>query len=145
LAGFGGRLRALREAHESADGARGHTRARWASRLQVSPAMYGRWEAGKHLPKFEDLFRICQLFRVDPNYLVAGILSPHLKPWLLRALKDAMKDPDRQISLEADWWRNRTEAFRLADQELADAARSNTSRNPPTSFPPKRKTPKRPK
>jgi transcriptional regulator with XRE-family HTH domain len=141
MAGFGERLRHLREAYEQRDGPRGHTRAQWARRLQVSPAMYGRWEAGKFLPRFEDLLRISQLFRVDPNYLVAGILSAHLRPWLVRALQEA----NPRIALEADWWKNRSEAFVQADQELTGAARSNTSSGPPPSFPSKRKTPKRPK
>ena len=141
MAGFGERLRHLREAYEQRDGPRGHTRAQWARRLQVSPAMYGRWEAGKFLPRFEDLLRISQLFRVDPNYLVAGILSGHLRPWLVRALQEA----NPRIELEADWWKNRSEAFVQADQELAGAARTNTLRQPPPSFPSKRKTPKRPK
>jgi hypothetical protein len=55
MAGFGERLRHLRQAYEERDGPRGHTRAQWAKRLRVSPAMYGRWESGKFLPRFEDL------------------------------------------------------------------------------------------
>ena len=141
MQGFAERLRHLRQAYEERDGPNGHTRVRWARRLQVSPAMYGRWKAGKNLPKFEDLLRISQLFRVDPNYLVAGILSAHLRPWLVRALRAA--NPD--ILLEADWWKNRSEAFLQADQELADAARTNTFPKLPGSSPTRRKTPKSPK
>jgi transcriptional regulator with XRE-family HTH domain len=141
MEGFGERLRHLRQAYEERDGPRGHTRAQWAKRLQVSPAMYGRWEAGRNLPRFEDLLRISQLFRVDPNYLVAGLLSAHLRPWLVRALREA----NPRILLEADWWKNRSEAFLQADQELADAARSNTLSESPPTFPSKRKTQKRPK
>lgn len=133
MQGFAERLRHLRQAYEERDGPNGHTRVRWA--------LYGRWEAGKNLPKFEDLIRISQLFRVDPNYLVAGVLSARLSPWLVRALQEA--NPD--ILLEADWWKNRSEAFLQADQELADAERSNTLPKLPGSSPTRRKTPKRPK
>jgi transcriptional regulator with XRE-family HTH domain len=141
MAAFGERLRDLRQAYEERDGPRGHTRSQWAKRLRVSPAMYGRWEAGKFLPRIEDLLRICQLFRVDPNYLVAGILSAQLRPWLVRALREA----NPRIEFEADWWKRRSEAFLQADQELADAARTNALPEPPRSSPRKRKTPHRPK
>jgi transcriptional regulator with XRE-family HTH domain len=137
MEGFGDRLRDLRQAYAERDGEREHTKAQWAKRLHVSPAMYGRWETGRHLPKFLDLLRISLLFRVDPNYLIAGVLSQYLRPWLRRALKAS----NPELLDEADYWKRRTEAFLQVSRELAGEERTDrTSPKPPNVFSTKRKT-----
>jgi transcriptional regulator with XRE-family HTH domain len=137
MEGFGDRLRDLRQAYAERDGEREHTKAQWAKRLHVSPAMYGRWETGRHLPKFLDLLRISLLFRVDPNYLIAGVLSPHLRPWLQRSLRQ--RNPE--LLGEADYWQRRSELFSQASQALGSEERSGrTSPKPPVVFSTKRKT-----
>lgn len=119
MKGLGERLHLLRSAYADKFGKEHHTKKRWAERLWVSPAMYGRWESGAHLPKFVDLLRISLLFRVDPNYLVAGVLSEHLAEWLYRALKAG----NPELLDAADYWQRQSELFAQANQELADAAR----------------------
>ena len=114
MAGFGERLRSLRHAYAVKFGAEHHTKARWAKRLWVSPGMYGRWESGKNLPKFVDLLRISLLFRVDPNYLIAGVLSEHLAQWLYRALKAG----NPELLDAADYWQRQSELFSRASQAL---------------------------
>lgn len=126
MRGFGERLRVLRHAYAEQFGGQQHTKARWARRLYVSPAMYGRWEAGKHLPKWVDLLRISVLFRVDPNYLVAGILAGRLEQWLYRALADAIPG----LQSEADYWHNQSEAYERANRALLDAERKATAPSP---------------
>ena len=121
MKGFGERLRSLRKAYGEKFGAEHHTKAQWARRLWVSPAMYGRWESGAHLPKFVDLLRISLLFRVDPNYLVAGVLSDHLQQWLHRALKEG----NPELLDVADYWQHQSELFARASQALADAKQGN--------------------
>ena len=116
MKGFGERLRLLRKAYGEKFGARHHTKARWAKRLWVSAAMYGRWESGANLPKFVDLLRISLLFRVDPNYLVEGVLSEHLAQWLYRALKAA----NPELLDAADYWQRQSELFSQASRALAD-------------------------
>ena len=138
--GFGERLTALRLAYVERDGEREHTMAQWARRLHKSKAMYGRWEAGANLPKYEDLFMICELYRIDPNYLIAGVLSRSLRPWLLRALEAS----NPELQREAGFWRNRTERYQQASQALAGGERTNTEPpKPPVVVGSKRKTPKR--
>jgi transcriptional regulator with XRE-family HTH domain len=112
MMGFGDRLRLLRENYAQHYGAERHSKARWAARLKVSPAMFGRWESGAHLPKFEDILKISTLFRVDPNYLIAGVLSEHLEPWLYLALKAG----NRRLLAEGDYWRRQSEAFARASR-----------------------------
>lgn len=127
MIGFGARLRALRQAYAERFGEQHHTKARWAERLYVSPAMYGRWETGRHAPKAVDLLRISLLFRVDPNYLIAGVLSDHMAQWLYRALRASNSElPD-----EAGYWQGQNEAFARANQALADAGRTPTPRPSP--------------
>jgi transcriptional regulator with XRE-family HTH domain len=114
--GFGDRLRLLRKAYGERYGAHHHTKAEWARRLFVSPAMFGRWESGDHLPKLEDMLRISVLFQVDTNYLIVGVLSDHLARWLFEALKA----DNPQLLTEEDYWRRQSEAFSRANQALAD-------------------------
>jgi transcriptional regulator with XRE-family HTH domain len=130
MRGFGERLRLLRKAYGERFGAEHHTKARWAKRLWVSPAMYGRWEAGANLPKFVDLLRISLLFRVDPNYLVAGVLSEHLVQWLYRALKAG----NPELLDAADYWQRQSELFARANRALADEE-PPSGRNRPRTIP----------
>lgn len=123
MKGLGERLRLLRKAYADKYGAEHHTKKRWAERLWVSPAMYGRWETGANLPKFVDLLRISLLFRVDPNFLVAGVLSEHLAEWLYRALKTA----NPELLDVADYWQRQSELFGQANRALADAAHTRKS------------------
>ena len=116
MRGFGERLRLLRIVYAERFGAQHHTKARWAERLWVSPAMFGRWEGGNHLPKFVDLMRISLLFRVDPNYLVEGVLSEHLERWLYQALKAG----NPELLDAADYWQRQSVLFWQANQALAD-------------------------
>jgi transcriptional regulator with XRE-family HTH domain len=142
MEGFGERLRQLRLAYVEQDGEHEHTKAQWARRLKVSPAMYGRWEAGKHLPKFLDLLRISLLFRVDPNYLIAGVLSAQLRPWLYRSLKAS----NPELLDEADYWQRRNEAFWQVSRALQEQGMARAeSPKPPIVFSAKRKTPRRQK
>lgn len=117
--GFGERMRLLRRAYGVKFGPEHHTKAAWARRLWVSPAMYGRWESGEHQPKMVDLLRICLFFRVDPNYLVEGVLSEHLEQWLYRALKAG----NPELLDAADYWRRQNELFERANRALADEER----------------------
>ncbi len=114
MKGFGDRLRSLRQAYVEKHGVQYHTKAQWAKRLWVSPAMYGRWESGENLPKFVDLLRISLLFRVDPNYLVAGVLSEHLERWLYAELK--LRNPE--LLDEADYWQRQSELYAQASRSL---------------------------
>lgn len=116
MKGFGERLRLLRKAYGDKFGAKHHSKARWAKRLWVSPAMYGRWEKGDHLPKFVDLLRISLLFQVDPNYLIEGVLSEHLEQWLYAALKAG----NPELLDAAGYWQRQSELFSLASRALAD-------------------------
>ena len=104
MKGFGGRLRLLREAHGARYPEQNHTKARWARLFEVSPAMYGRWEAGANLPQFFDLIRISLMFNVDPNYLMEGVLSDYMPVWLYRALKAG----PQELLDEADYWKRGT-------------------------------------
>jgi transcriptional regulator with XRE-family HTH domain len=117
MKGFGDRLRLLREAYGEKYGTEHHSRARWADRLFVSAANYGRWEAGESLPKFEDMLRISLLFQVDPNYLIAGVLSEHLAQWLYQALKQG----NPRLLDAADYWRRQSEVFSQANRATGDA------------------------
>jgi transcriptional regulator with XRE-family HTH domain len=108
---FGERLRLLRKAYSDHYGEDLHIKARWARRLRVSQAMYGRWESGKYFPKYVDLLRICVLFRVDPNYLIAGVLSDRLEPWLYRALKA----DNPELLGTADYWKRQNELYAQAN------------------------------
>jgi transcriptional regulator with XRE-family HTH domain len=114
MKGFGDRLRLLRQAYVEKHGVQFHTKAQWAKRLWVSPAMYGRWESGENLPKFVDLLRISLLFRVDPNYLVAGVLSEHLERWLYAELK--LRNPG--LLDEEDYWQRQSELYAQASRSL---------------------------
>jgi transcriptional regulator with XRE-family HTH domain len=91
--------------------------------LFVSPANYGRWEAGESLPKYEDILRISLLYRVDPNYLIAGVLSEHLAPWLYVALRKG----NRRLLAEGDYWRRQTEAFERANRATGDGEADKNS------------------
>jgi transcriptional regulator with XRE-family HTH domain len=117
MQGFGARLKALREAYATKFGAEYHSKARWAERLFVSPAMFGRWESGENLPKFEDMLRISLLFRVDPNYLIAGVLSEHLAQWLYAILKAG----NPKLLDAVDYWHDQSEVFSRANRATADA------------------------
>jgi transcriptional regulator with XRE-family HTH domain len=131
MRGFGERPRLLRQAWGERYGTRHHTRARWAERLNASPAMYGRWEAGENLPKFKDLERVSRVFRVDPNYLILGVLSPHLEQWLYASLQEG----NPRLVAEADYWRNQNSDFVQANQVLQDEAdRRLLQRRPGASF-----------
>lgn len=131
MKGFGERLRLLRKAHGEKFGAQHHTKTRWAKRLWVSPAMYGRWESGANLPKFVDLLRISLLFRVDPNYLIEGVLSDHLAQWLYRALRAG----NPELLDAADYWQRQSELFSQASQALVDAPPASGKRRPRTKSP----------
>lgn len=125
MKGFGERLRLLRTAYGDKFGAQHHSKARWAARLWVSPAMYGRWEKGDHLPKFVDLLRISLLFQVDPNYLIEGVLSEHLAQWLYSALKAG----NPELLDAAGYWQRQSELFARANQALdAEEPASDTRR-----------------
>lgn len=126
MKGFGERLRLLRKAYADKFGAEHHSKARWAKRLWVSPAMYGRWEKGDHLPKFVDLLRVSLLFQVDPNYLIEGVLSEHLEQWLYRALKAG----NPELLDVADYWQRQSELFARANQALLDAERESGTFRP---------------
>ena len=124
MKGFGERLRSLRKAYADRFGAQHHSKARWAKRLWVSPAMYGRWEKGDHLPKFVDLLRISLLFQVDPNYLIEGVLSDHLAQWLYHALKAS----NPELLDAADYWQRQSGLFARANQALLDEEQSASDR-----------------
>lgn len=120
MRGFGDRLKSLRKAYAAAadeGGPSEHTKTKWAARLSVSPAMYGRWEAGKNMPMSIDLLRISLLFRVDPNYLIAGVLSGGLAYWLYTAL---LAD-NQKLETEADYWKRQYGSFERASRALLDA------------------------
>jgi transcriptional regulator with XRE-family HTH domain len=119
MEGFGERLRSLRAAYGEKYGAKHHTKAKWARRLWVSPAMYGRWESGANLPQFFDLIRISLLFQVDPNFLIEGVLSDYMPVWLYLALKAG----PQELLAEADYWRRQGELFAQANQALASEDR----------------------
>lgn len=117
MRGFGERLRLLREAYAAKYGAEHHSRGRWAQRLHVSREMYGRWEAGKNLPKFEDMLRISLLYRVDPNYLIAGVLSEYMPRWIY----DALRKGNPQLLDAVDYWKDQSEAFQRASRATSDS------------------------
>ncbi len=60
---FGQRLRSTRNEH-------GMTQRQLAQHLEVPEALVCRWERGVHLPSFENLRGLCQLFSVEGDYLL---------------------------------------------------------------------------
>jgi transcriptional regulator with XRE-family HTH domain len=116
MRGFGERLRKLRRAHADQYGAEDHTRARWARRIGVSPALYGRWETGEYQPKVVDVLRICVLMRTDPNYLIAGVLSEYQPAWLYQALRA----DNPELLDAADYWQDQNEVYAIANRAFGN-------------------------
>jgi len=113
---FGERLRLLRHAHAEKYGAKEHTKALWARRLGVSPALYGRWETGEYQPKVVHLLKICLLMEVDPNYLIAGALSEYQPTWLYQALRAG----NPELLDAAGYWKYQSEVYARASRALGN-------------------------
>jgi len=112
MQGFGNRLLWLRELHEEREPGR-HSQTQWARRIGVTLTMYHRWEKGTHLPKLVHQLRIATLFRVSPNYLVAGVLPVQMERWLYEGLRQA--HPELQD--EATLWDRQNTVFEQASRE----------------------------